>query len=216
MKLFAPLAVIFGLALLTALIAYFGFSSVLQALVSSRWGTALVIIARALAVGRRRDRLVVSPYATASRTLHFRRPAVYPRGNQRAVSVRRRRRRYHRSQITDPVRHRHKYGNCQRSHRHFYPGRVPLDLCGGRDRYRAGSGRHAPALDHDLRDVGHRPAGRQRVLSGFEFRRFRTARPPAGCIRRKTRLGGIQSRCRSRRPVCNKSGAIIAACRHRS
>lgn len=50
MKLFAPLAVIFGLALLTALIAYFGFSSVLQALVSSRWGTALVIIARALAL----------------------------------------------------------------------------------------------------------------------------------------------------------------------
>lgn len=50
MKLFAPLAVIFGLALLTALIAYFGFASVLQALVSSRWGTALVIIARTVAL----------------------------------------------------------------------------------------------------------------------------------------------------------------------
>lgn len=50
MKLFAPLAVIFGLALLTALIAYFGFASVLQALIGSRWGTALVILARAAAL----------------------------------------------------------------------------------------------------------------------------------------------------------------------
>lgn len=50
MKLLAPLAAIAGLALLTALIAYFGFASVLQALVSSRWGTALVIIARATAL----------------------------------------------------------------------------------------------------------------------------------------------------------------------
>ncbi len=50
MKIFAPLAVIFGLALLTALIAYFGFTSVLQALVSSRWGTAFVIAARAVAL----------------------------------------------------------------------------------------------------------------------------------------------------------------------
>ena len=50
MKLFAPLAAIFGLALFTALIAYFGFTSVLQALVSSRWGTAFVIVARAAAL----------------------------------------------------------------------------------------------------------------------------------------------------------------------
>ncbi len=50
MKLFAPLAVIFGLALLTALVAYFGVASVLQAVVSSRWGTALVVMARAVAL----------------------------------------------------------------------------------------------------------------------------------------------------------------------
>jgi len=50
MKLFAPLAIIFGLALLTVLVAYFGFASVLQALVSSRWGTAFVIVARAIAL----------------------------------------------------------------------------------------------------------------------------------------------------------------------
>jgi len=50
MKLLAPLAAIAGLATLTALIAYFGFASVLQALVSSRWGTALVVVARAAAL----------------------------------------------------------------------------------------------------------------------------------------------------------------------
>lgn len=50
MKLLAPFAAIAGLALLTALIAYFGFASVLQALLSSRWGTALVVIARAVAL----------------------------------------------------------------------------------------------------------------------------------------------------------------------
>ena len=50
MKILAPLGAIFGLALLTALIAYFGFASVLQALVSSRWGTVFVIVARAAAL----------------------------------------------------------------------------------------------------------------------------------------------------------------------
>lgn len=50
MRLLAPLAAIAGLAALTALIAYFGFASVLQALVSSRWGTLLVVIARAAAL----------------------------------------------------------------------------------------------------------------------------------------------------------------------
>jgi putative membrane protein len=50
MKIFAPVAGLFGLALLTALIAYFGFAAVLQALVSSQWGTALVILARAVAL----------------------------------------------------------------------------------------------------------------------------------------------------------------------
>ena len=44
------LAGLFGLALLIALIAYFGFASVLQALMSSRWGTAFVIVARAAAL----------------------------------------------------------------------------------------------------------------------------------------------------------------------
>lgn len=50
MKILAPLAAIVGLASLTALIAYFGFASVLQALVSSRWGTLLVVLARAMAL----------------------------------------------------------------------------------------------------------------------------------------------------------------------
>lgn len=50
MKILAPLAAIVGLASLTALIAYFGFAAVLQALVSSRWGTVLVIVARAAAL----------------------------------------------------------------------------------------------------------------------------------------------------------------------
>ena len=51
MKALAPLAVIFGLVLLTTLVAYFGFASVLQALVSSQWGTAFVVMARAVALG---------------------------------------------------------------------------------------------------------------------------------------------------------------------
>ncbi|MGC1776810.1 MAG: flippase-like domain-containing protein [Xanthobacteraceae bacterium] len=50
MKLLTPLAAISGLALLTALIGYFGFAAVLAALISSRWGTVLVVIARALAL----------------------------------------------------------------------------------------------------------------------------------------------------------------------
>jgi putative membrane protein len=50
MKILAPLAAIVGLASLTALIAYFGFASVLEALMSSRWGTVLVILARAAAL----------------------------------------------------------------------------------------------------------------------------------------------------------------------
>lgn len=40
----------FGLALLTGLVAYFGFDSVLQAVLSSKWGTVLVVLARALAL----------------------------------------------------------------------------------------------------------------------------------------------------------------------
>ena len=50
MKLMAVLAGLCGLAVLTALIVYFGFDSVLQALLSSRWGTALVVVARAIAL----------------------------------------------------------------------------------------------------------------------------------------------------------------------
>jgi putative membrane protein len=48
MRFLAPIAALAGLALLTGLTAYFGFDSVLQALVSSRWGTALVIVVRAV------------------------------------------------------------------------------------------------------------------------------------------------------------------------
>lgn len=50
MRIFGPLAIVVGLALLIALVAYFGFASVLQALVSSRWGTAWVVLARAIAL----------------------------------------------------------------------------------------------------------------------------------------------------------------------
>lgn len=50
MKTLAPIAAIFGLALLTGLIGYYGFASVLQAVVSSEWGTALVVVARAIAL----------------------------------------------------------------------------------------------------------------------------------------------------------------------
>jgi len=50
MRFFASIGAIAGLALLTALIAYYGFASVLQAVVSSEWGTVLVIVARAAAL----------------------------------------------------------------------------------------------------------------------------------------------------------------------
>jgi putative membrane protein len=50
MKLLGPLAAIVGLALLTGLIAYYGFGSVGEALISSKWGTALVVAARAIAL----------------------------------------------------------------------------------------------------------------------------------------------------------------------
>lgn len=50
MRIFAPIAGIFGLALLTGLVAYFGFASVMQAVLSSEWGTLLVVLARALAL----------------------------------------------------------------------------------------------------------------------------------------------------------------------
>src|ERR1700732_1355200 len=50
MRIFAPIAGILGLALLTGLIAYFGFASVMQAALSSKWGTALVVLARAAAL----------------------------------------------------------------------------------------------------------------------------------------------------------------------
>jgi len=50
MRFLAPIAALAGLALLTGLTAYYGFDSVLQALVSSRWGTALVVVVRAAAL----------------------------------------------------------------------------------------------------------------------------------------------------------------------
>jgi putative membrane protein len=50
MRIFAPIAGILGLALLTGLVAYFGFASVMQAVLSSEWGTALVVLARAVAL----------------------------------------------------------------------------------------------------------------------------------------------------------------------
>src|ERR1700743_3792988 len=50
MRVFAPIAGIFGLALLTGLVAYFGFASVMQAVLSSEWGTVFVVMARALAL----------------------------------------------------------------------------------------------------------------------------------------------------------------------
>jgi putative membrane protein len=48
MKFLAPIAALAGLALLTGLTAYYGFDSVLDAVVSSQWGTALVIVVRAV------------------------------------------------------------------------------------------------------------------------------------------------------------------------
>ncbi len=50
MRIFATLAGICGLLLLTGLIVYFGYASVIAAVVSSRWGTALVVTARAVAL----------------------------------------------------------------------------------------------------------------------------------------------------------------------
>jgi putative membrane protein len=50
MKYLAPVGAIVGLALLTALTAYYGFASVLDAAVTSKWGSALVILARAAAL----------------------------------------------------------------------------------------------------------------------------------------------------------------------
>jgi putative membrane protein len=50
MRIFAALAAIAGLALLTGLTAYYGFASVLQAVLSSQWGTALVVVIRAAAL----------------------------------------------------------------------------------------------------------------------------------------------------------------------
>jgi putative membrane protein len=50
MRFFAPIAGIFGLALLTGLVGYFGFASVMQAVVSSEWATVLVVLARAVAL----------------------------------------------------------------------------------------------------------------------------------------------------------------------
>jgi putative membrane protein len=50
MRILAPIAGIFGLALLTGLLAYYGLASILAAVASSQWGTALVVVARAAAV----------------------------------------------------------------------------------------------------------------------------------------------------------------------
>ena len=51
MKIFAPIAgIFFGLALLTVLTAYYGFASVIQAVVSSQWGALIVVAARAIAL----------------------------------------------------------------------------------------------------------------------------------------------------------------------
>jgi putative membrane protein len=46
----APIAGIFGLALLTGLVAYYGYASVLAAVASSQWGAGLVVVARAAAL----------------------------------------------------------------------------------------------------------------------------------------------------------------------
>ena len=50
MNIVASVGGIFGLAVLTGLAAYFGFDSVAQAIVSSEWGTLLVVFARAFAL----------------------------------------------------------------------------------------------------------------------------------------------------------------------
>jgi putative membrane protein len=49
-RILVSIAAIAGLALLTGLTAYYGFASVLAAVVSSQWGTALVIVVRAAAL----------------------------------------------------------------------------------------------------------------------------------------------------------------------
>jgi putative membrane protein len=50
MNIVASVGGIFGLAVLTGLAAYFGFDSVAQAIVSSEWGTLLIVCARAFAL----------------------------------------------------------------------------------------------------------------------------------------------------------------------
>lgn len=50
MRVLTAIAVIFGSALLIGLTVYLGFGSVMQAIVESRWGTLLVVIARAVAL----------------------------------------------------------------------------------------------------------------------------------------------------------------------
>src|ERR1700751_3204001 len=47
MRGFALIAALFGVAILTGLTAYYGFGPVMAAIASSRWATALVILARA-------------------------------------------------------------------------------------------------------------------------------------------------------------------------
>jgi putative membrane protein len=48
MRYIAPISAFVGLALLTVLTAYFGFASVFDAVLASKWGSALVIVARAV------------------------------------------------------------------------------------------------------------------------------------------------------------------------
>ena len=50
MRTFAPIAAIAGLAVITGLIAYYGFASVLAAVISTKWGSLLVVAARAIAL----------------------------------------------------------------------------------------------------------------------------------------------------------------------
>jgi putative membrane protein len=50
MRIIAAIAGLVGLALLTGLIGYFGFGLVLQAVIGSKWGTVLVVLARAAAL----------------------------------------------------------------------------------------------------------------------------------------------------------------------
>jgi len=50
MRLLTPFAAIAGLALLTAMTAYYGFDQVAEAVASSKWSTLLVVLARAAAL----------------------------------------------------------------------------------------------------------------------------------------------------------------------